>query len=162
MTCIVVAPYDSSIPLPLLTGLAIKNHLATCKDDMLSLMYWNGSARDTLYEFTDRIEKKLESDHIAGNLCYGLVAGIDEKNDIDPVEGSKFGRIVAGLILIFPEIQWYFLGVEDLPSIFDDPHKRQISLFSPLFDAYGVREKLIDKATESTGYCQTQTTRRRC
>ena len=104
MACILVSPSDSFIhPL---TALAIKKDLATCEDDVLSLTYRNGSKRDALYDFTDQIEKKLESEHIAGNLCCGLVAGIYGKEAVDPVTNNDFGSIVAGLILIFPEIRW--------------------------------------------------------
>ena len=147
MTCILLTPSDSfTFPL---TCLAKKKHFATCEDDVLALTYRGNSHRDALYEFADRIENKLESEHIAGNLCRGLVAGIYGKNAIDPVANKTFGSIVAGLILIFPEIRWYFLDVEGLPSIFDEPgpDQKQRSLFSPLFDADGIRSELIGKAT---------------
>ena len=150
MTCILLTPSDSfTFPL---TCLAKKKHFATCEDDVLALTYRGNSHRDALYEFADRIENKLESEHIAGNLCRGLVAGIYGKKEIDPVANKTFGSIVAGLILIFPEIRWYFLDVEGLPSIFDEPEpdQRQRSLFSPLFDADGIRSELIGKATGST------------
>ena len=152
MTCILLAPSGSFIPP--LTGLAIKNRFATCEDDVLPLTYRNKPARDALYDFTDRIDKKLESDHIAGNLCCGLVAGIHSKEVVDPVTNNDFGSIVAGLMLIFPEIRWYFLGIEGLPSILEEPDKRQRYLFSPLFDADGVRAELIEKALGT--YSQTK------
>ena len=154
MTCILLAPSDSFIPP--LTGLAIKKHFATCEDDVLPLTYRNSPARDALYDFTDRIEKKLELAHIAGNLCSGLVAGIHRKEVVDPVTNNDFGSIVAGLMLIFPEIRWYFLGIEGLPSIFDEGEsdKKQRYLFSPLFDADGVRSELIEKALGT--YSQTE------
>ena len=153
MTCILLTPSDSfTFPL---TCLAIKKHFATCEDDVLALTYRDNPHRDALYEFADRIENKLESEHIAGNLCRGLVAGIYGKNRIDPVGNKTFGNIVAGLILIFPEIRWYFLGVEGLPSIFDESDEKQVSLFSPLFDADGIRSELIGKATASTVESQT-------
>ena len=157
MTCIFIAPSGSFMPP--LTGLAIEKCLATCEDDVLPLTYRDSPTRDALYDFTDRIEKKLESDHIAGNLCCGLVAGIRSKEVVDPVSNNDFGSIVAGLILIFPEIRWYFLDIEGLPSILEEPDKdesakRQSYLFSPLFDADGVRSELIEKALGT--YSQTE------